>query len=847
MAGSTQSDKLQLVCFHEKILGDHSETVKTVYAPANNAQILALDALPVTAGGSTESPTHDVLVTFDNGDVFCLSANIDVLRWVANVKSLGMRRDTNTQLEYTSLDTSKAAIRGLLRGREDIAALLNPAPDDTSDVLELTQVLSVVGRKSNKTITVGLFQIQSRSQDLSTAQLSPIKHLVSWDLPKPASIFISAPASQQYSLHAASGILQVLSGQTILSYDFSGTVPDLYSELDLPGANVESFLRLSRDMVFTTSRHACRLFDTKYNTLQAVCPLRLGSTTSDAPSPSKKRKLTERESGELETSTCQLIAYHADQNLAVCLWGNEVLGMQLNHPSTRRGTLLLDAISKGTLPQTQQQMSNDLSKWQRRKAKLDRYASDGKLIKFEQSFAAHLGIDLETNTRQAGREHKVNGAPLTNGVNTESSGEDATALNGVHDEPSEDELRAWILPDTIPKDQRVIHRQYALYALSKIFTVIPKETSGSGSRGLLKIDFFPPNVFQWLVHTSYLMKEPICAELMRRALREDAPDNDLALSIADGDIVKALVDFDPDMHILSAVLNHRSGLPVGEVVQAIKLLMQSLNEQPQAEEAPKLLTNGTSPSDDKMEIDIASEIEAATHEIDHAQTILDQGLLVRSHTLRPALIALHRFPPPVVNSTLRAMLPRRDLESLIRLLHLEMRNGGWTSPYDFFDPDQSSVADDPDDNAVSIIASLLSCTLDAIGAGAWVASIGAPADTESSEDIIQSLHSDTSEALNGFWEARYMYGLLGEFLRFAGNVPKSNLPSSKALEIRGKPFAISDFEDGLPMMPLGAKPDMGIEKMKNARGGKKVQRSKREIGMMISKRVPKYSFERIVY
>jgi hypothetical protein len=830
------------VCFYEKTLGDSSETTKTAYAPLNNAHVLALDALPVTAGGSTRNSTHDVLATFDNGDVICLSANLDVVRWVANLRSLGTGRDTNIQLEYTSLDTAKSAIRGFLRGREDIAALLNTSSEDTADMLELTQVLYVIGCRSDKTITAGLYHIQTRSQDLVTTALSPIKHLVSWDLPKPVYSSVSTPAPQQYSLHAASGTLQVLSGRALLSYDFSGTVPELCSELDLPEAGVESFLRLSRDIVLTISSHACRLFDTKYNTLQAVYPLILNPTTLEAASPSKKRKLTQTESEEHKTHTTQLIAYHADHNLVVCLQGNEVLGMQLSVPLTRRGPVLLDAISKGITPQR----PNEARKWQRRKAKLDRYASRGKLVKFEQAFAAQLGISLQSSTPQDEREDRMNGAPLMNGVSKEDLGDDATARDGINDEPSEDELRAWIMPETVPNDQRVNYRQYALYALSKIFCVVPTETSRGDSYGSLKVDFFPPNVFQWLVHTSHLRKEPICTELLRKALLDDAPGATLALSIADGDIVKALVEYDPDLHILSAVLNQRPGLPVGEVVQAIKLLMQSLDDQPQAEETTKLLTNGTTPSQDEMEIDIASELEAATYEIDHAQTVLDQGLLVRSYTLRPALIALQRFPPLVVSSTLRSMLPRRDLESLIRLLHLEMKNGGWTSPYDFLDLEHTSVAEDPDDNAVAIIASLLSCTLDAIGAGAWVANIGAPADTESSEDIIQSLHSDTSEALNGFWEARYMYGLLGEFLRFAENVPKSHLPSSKALEMRGKPFALSDIENELPMMPLGAKPDMGIERTKNAKRGKKVQRSKREIGMMISKRVPKYSFERIV-
>jgi hypothetical protein len=53
-------------------------------------------------------------------------------------------------------------------------------------------------------------------------------------------------------------------------------------------------------------------------------------------------------------------------------------------------------------------------------------------------------------------------------------------------------------------------------------------------------------------------------------------------------------------------------------------------------------------------------------------------------------------------------------------------------------------------------------------------------------------------------------------------------------------------EDDLPMLPLGGRGDMGIEKTKQGKGGRREERSKREIGMLISKKVPKYSFERIV-
>jgi hypothetical protein len=529
---------------------------------------------------------------------------------------------------------------------------------------------------------------------------------------------------------------------------------------------------------------------------------------------------------------------------------DEVFGMQYGGAASRKrtkieGTLLVDALGKGIAPESTLS-ANDNQKWQERKWKLNKYAAKGKIAKFEQHFASDLGIELESADVAQKHENEVKGGPLTNGGGPSLPDEDAMVVDKLDDEPSKDDLPQWKMPKTIPGNQRQQYRQYALYALSKIFYWV--DATEEELHGQLRVGFFSPNVFQWLLQTGHLTKESI-----RRAIFDGAGEQTQSTpAIVDGDIVKALVEYDPDLHILSAVLNHTQFLPVGEVVQAIKLLIQSIDDEPKENEATKLLTNGANPSEVEMDLDFASEFEAASHEIDHALSVLDHGLLTRSHTLRPALIRLHTFSAPIVSANLRSMLPRRDLESLIRLLHLELKNGGWSSPLGFVETESSAtenLGEDPDDHAVTIIASLLSTTLDAIGAGAWLASVGSNSASETAEDMLKSLNRDASVALSGFFEAHFIRGLLSEFLRYASTVPTSKKPSNKGLEVQGKPFGVTgklDGEEELPMLPLGAKADQGVEKMKSGKGGKKEQRSKREMGMLISKRVPKYSFERIV-
>ena len=820
-----------MVCFHETILGDNAETAKTSYIPSNGSQVSVIESLPVSGGSSSKTSVHDVLTTFENGDVICLSADLSTVRWVANLKAVGSQKKNDFKVENISLSTARSVTRGLLRNREDVSALLSPESNDAADLLELTQILCVIGQNASGTRILQLLQVQPRNADLPSTQLQPLKHLLSWNLPKPSSILLRTDSAASYSLHATSGALHILVDGGIISYDLSGTVPKICSELLLTEAKIDSFLRVSQDIVFATAPGSCRAFDVKYNSLQAY--LAFGPVPgSDDGASSKKRKHAQ---SEIEMTVApQLVAYYTELGLVVAVRDDELLGMQFGGTNTRKrvkteGTLLIDALGKGIV---KPRIGAESAKWLDRKEKLDRYASKSKIAKFEGVLASCLGIPLEKKTdTQIKQENEVKGGPLTNGVGPSVPAEDAAVVDKAEDEASEDQLRKWNLPTAIPESQRQLHRQHALYALSKIFRF---------EDNTLKVAFFPPNVFQWLLQIGHLTKESI-----RRALLDEASEFAHAVpKIIDGDIVKAIVAFDPELHILSAVLNHKHFLPIGEVVEAIRLLTQSLDDKPETSEATKLLTNGTAPADSDMDVD--TELEAATHEVDHALTVLSNGVSIRSNTLRPALTRLHTFPAPLISSTLRSILPRRDLESLIRLLHFELKNGGWSSQYDFIDP-EASTDDSPDDHAVTIIASLLSSTLDAIGAGAWLAAVGNPTEADEGKDIIDALHADTSEALNGFWEARYMRGLLGEFLRFAANMPKSQKPSNKSLENQGKPFsAVVAKEDDLPMLPLGGRGDMGIEKTKQGKGGKREERSKREIGMLISKKVPKYSFERVV-
>ncbi|KAF2658886.1 hypothetical protein K491DRAFT_623922 [Lophiostoma macrostomum CBS 122681] len=855
VAATTLVQSPHVLCFREEIYEDGTtETTKSMYTlPNQEDPIRTIESLPVAGSSDAEHATHDILLVLADGQIRCLSSDLKTRRWTYLIHGI----ETRLGVELAVVTTAKAAMRGLLRNRQDIASILDPTLGGKPELLSLTPIICVISRRTGSQRELNLWQIQPRSPDVVSTRMLMVKHLVTMDFPAFKPVADDAKRTQDFYLHPSTGILHQLTNGHIDSFNFSTTVPTRYSDLNVPGANLESVLRVSTDLLLASLPGSVGLFDVQHAAIQSLLPLKPNATpTGD----SKKRKHGTPDHSLHTAAAPTLVSFFAEIGLAVAIVNHEIVGFQLAEGVSRKRkknstTLLIDAIGKG-LPAIQTKdfahRSQSGHAWQRKFLKLDKCALKGDVLKFEQHIASDLGLTPGTTSIREDNSAIVAQIALANGNKSPLRSNSVTEDMSVSHERtaahtnggSEDgQLQRWEFPDLLVTTQRHQFRHIAIYALSKIFSWDPFPPQERNSNSRLRIDFFPPNVFQWLLLSGYITKEYI-----RRSLVEYGPDSvKIRISLTDGDLTKAIVEFDPELHILSAVLNQSHFLPAGEVVQAIRVLMQNLDDPTPTGEMSKYLTNGNV-AEDEMDVDIGSELDAATHDLDHALTMLNNGPGMRSHSIRPALIRLHTFPSSVVSTMLRSILSRTELNTLIRVLHSEFRNGGWTSPYDFMDVGASTefVTDGPDDQAVAIIASLLSCALDAIGASAWLSPSANFAREDTTEDMVQDLLHDTSEALNGFWESRYIKGLLSEFLRYASNLGKSQKPTVKSLQDYEKPFAVDiATSETLPMLPLGGKVDLGVEKMKTGKGGKREERSAREIGMIISKRVPKYSLEKI--
>ena len=360
---------------------------------------------------------------------------------------------------------------------------------------------------------------------------------------------------------------------------------------------------------------------------------------------------------------------------------------------------------------------------------------------------------------------------------------------------------------------------------------------------VLEISFYPPNTFMWLSTNGYMTVTNI-----ESALRSKDP---LAKSLAAGQLVDAIVEMDPDMDLLLAVLA-KNYLGAAELLHAIRRLMASLDflgETPSTKQG--LLTNGGEIRSEDIEEQLATLEAEAEQYLELAEYQLGPGSGVRSDALSVALSKLYRCPNRAIIQGLQTTFTTQEIVGLVYLLRFELSRGSWITRY--LQSDDAEVADtdaEGPNNAIVLISSLLNNCVDAVGAGGWLTGEARLVDGDpfEAEDLIHSLKLEVSAALEGIEEAVYLKGLTAEMIRYGDGVqaalPKSS--SETQTEKRSKPIVLPALGQDIRTLPLGLKAEKQISLLKVAAGGAVYQRTRRDIGHLKSQKVGKYSRERIV-
>ncbi|KAL1646013.1 hypothetical protein SLS58_003433 [Diplodia intermedia] len=843
---SSGSSRHQILCFSEEAhptpTGNPDKTAYTI--PSSSGKVFSIDALPLKSSGSAGEDSHDIVVLFENGQVDCLSATLQTVKWSTNV--LG---SSDKIVEFSAYTDAATAKRGLFKSREDAIAALDPTADVESETLSATTLLCLVTRPADEDSfraegrSLHVCAVRPKSTGGITINKPTIQALLTLSLPR-SHVDSQADLQPSYSLHVSSGLLYQLASGSIVTYDFSTTVPQLKSELTVPGTPLHNFVRVSSSLLMAASPISCALYDVKYNSVQAILPL--GSKNEESQSRKRKQPLP------LDAqSPLALLHYVADLGLVVGLANDELIGLQVGSEvsskrSKVRGGLLIDAIGKGVgrkpanldAPSTGAHplgvcllnpADTSSKAWHRTRKQLDEFIKAQDVRNFEETFAQEVSIQLRGKSAE---EDQTNGAK---DVDMEEP-----KANGVTDDEDDQAFPEWDFPDTPWDINLQTKRHKAVYLLSKVFDFSSAEReiiAHDLPNTPLRIRFFPPNAFQWLIWTGFLT-----TDMIRQAMRQESTG---LQAISPADVIASILNFDPGMQLLCDVLRGHPGLDVDLVVQAIKALVKSL----ETESFPEIkgqLTNRPEPNESRDEEsadkEFDAEADAAAWALARAESFVDSGILIRSHSLLEALTKLHTFPATLVSQTLRKSLTHKEIIFLINILRLELHEGGWINTYLQDGPHDSAEFGDPSDRAIAIIADLLGCALDSIGAGGWLTS-----GNDAKADTIQALRMEVSAALEGIHEAAFMKGLLNDFLRFGWKRKTVQQgPSDKRLKEKGKPLTIQQADSAeARILPLGFKVEGKVQDSKVGLNGEVKPLTKREIGHKISMRVGKYSFERI--
>ncbi|KAH8599581.1 hypothetical protein B0O99DRAFT_612390 [Bisporella sp. PMI_857] len=401
-------------------------------------------------------------------------------------------------------------------------------------------------------------------------------------------------------------------------------------------------------------------------------------------------------------------------------------------------------------------------------------------------------------------------------------------------------------PSLSPLD---VDKRWIIYGLSKIYSW----TKTDEAEYQLRVQFYPPNTFMWLLKTGHMTIANIESAL-RMNIRESALD-----ALPSGELVNAINELDPSLDFLRILIS-KTYLNASELVTAIQKVMDSLELfGDNAIVQQQLLTNGNGAAVDSMEVDVNHLEEEVEDDLALIEYQLGAGFGARGEMLHLALSKLYTCPTNDIIYALQTIFTNEQIVSLIYQLRLEMREGAWTSRY--LDDLQSDELDDEaemSNNSIIIIASLLHNCVDAIGAGGWITGNVRlfNGDAFEAEDLITSLKSEVSAALEAIEEAAYLKGIISEMVRYGDSVQQVLSPAVKAAPPTAsgkkrkarhrKPVLVPFVDEAGKMLPFGLKADQNISLLKVGAGGEVYRRTRRDIGHLKSKKVPKYSLERVV-
>jgi hypothetical protein len=501
-----------------------------------------------------------------------------------------------------------------------------------------------------------------------------------------------------------------------------------------PSQHVQSFIRLSAGAVVTVSQNRIAVYDTKFGSLLA--------SSNNIPDKS--------------SSTPRIVSNFADLGIVVALEDANLVAFQLGEAledarkSRAQGPLLSEIIGKGKYANNLHQVD----------------AFDGKEKKRQKWEAWAKEVNgLVTSRDVRGLERRI-----AKDLHLPSRAND-TAINGAaeHEADATRETDEWELRPH-HYDPQHVDRKKAIYILGKMFAWRVKINGSVVGQHHLELTIASRNILLWLALSGYLT----AAELEQALPKSDALPRP---PVVPGDIMSAISEADSTFDLLCSLLSLPAYWDLSEVIHALKVLINSLDDPSESASAPRLLMNGdiTMLDGEAPEAHIEAEEAAALREVERVTNVLEAGLSTRTTAFRRCLERLQGFPHKQIVKIMNARMKQDEIIFFIHVLRLELANGGWTQMYsgsreDDIEQDRGTLEDAkdlaPSNQAIRTIATLLSCSVDAIGLSGWL--VGQSGKGWNTEELVESMTHETSAVIEGIYHAENLDTIVREIEKTAG-------------------------------------------------------------------------------
>ena len=773
--------------------------------------IIYLDIQPRTEFDA-EDPNPNLVVIHRNGQIRVVSGDLKrELKNEAVSQKLDGKPGQPICVEHACFMDIQQAKKALLKGREDVLDMIQDSNITAQPQYSLGLSLLVLMVRSSRDgtndrsdeVTLRVFAVRPTGpldSVFSNSNKSDfLNELISIPIPELRKLN-EKPSS--YILHGPSGTLYQRSSLELNLYKISGLVLRPAHKISLSHRKVYSLLRITSYTMFVLGEENLDIMDATHGSVQARVSVSLQEEARRNRGKSKKKGPTKDE----HTRT-YLLSYFAPLGMVVALQNHRLIVFQISlqpplesTPRKRsRSGRLVDAIGHAfdarelakaprikRLPTTLKKFIPAIDiggEWRKAQAELNRCIQHGKVDEFEKLVASELGLsDISTDNWPTGHDH------------------------------------------VIPGDQTKVS-----YMLSKIFGL--KTEAESAAKGTdedlwrLKITFFPPRIFRFLVSRGYIMNDQIERSLQRHGLLS------VTSCLAADALIHAIVEMDESLTELLLLLEGPFGTDPPSLAHVIHVAIEGMqNREP--DEMPKLLMSGEEAHNIPDQDDDSAFQPPHPNPSEEMTNPHSSCSTTASRILGHALDNLSIYDPTTITTVLRKSLSPSNLRHLIDVLRMSLAQNGWLTLYtNPLSPPSASM------NLKSGLANtlkVLDSTLTAIGTSGFLLSTALPADqaTETA-DTITYMKAETSAALEGIQEATYLKGALGEILLYADTLVKQK---------RDKKMVIDDSKE----LPLGMKATQPIEMTKVGAGGEIQKRSMRDIGRLKSRRIGKYTFERIV-